>query len=39
MSERHWRLWVSVLVGWTLVGVSFTLNYYLFSDHYVAIFR
>jgi len=39
MSERHWRLWISVLVGWTLVGVSFTLNYYLFSDHYVAIFR
>src|SRR5947209_9429739 len=39
MSGRHWRLWVSVLVGWTLVGVSFTLNYYLFSDHYVAIFR
>src|SRR5436190_5691795 len=39
MSERHWRLWVSVLIGWTLVGVSFTLNYYLFSDHYVAIFR
>jgi sensor histidine kinase YesM len=39
MFERHWRLWLSVLVGWTLVGVTFTLNYYLFSDHYVRIFR
>jgi two-component system LytT family sensor kinase len=37
--RRHWRLWVFVLVGWTLVGLTFTLNYYLFSDHYVAIFR
>jgi sensor histidine kinase YesM len=32
-------LWVFVLVGWTLIGLTFTLNYYLFSDHYVAIFR
>src|ERR1044072_7645214 len=39
MLERHWRLRLSVLVGWTLIGLTFTLNYYLFSDHYVAIFR
>lgn len=39
MSERHWRLRLSVLIGWTLIGLTFTLNYYLFSDHYVAIFR
>ena len=39
MFERHWRLRLSVLVGWTLIGLTFTLNYYLFSDHYVAIFR
>jgi two-component system, LytTR family, sensor kinase len=28
-----------VVVAWTLIGLTFTLNYYLFSDHYVAIFR
>jgi two-component sensor histidine kinase len=39
LLRRHWRLWVFVLFGWTLVGLTFTLNYYLFSDHYVAIFR
>src|SRR5881275_1316271 len=39
MLGRHWRLRLSVLVGWTLIGLTFTLNYYLFSDHYVAIFR
>jgi two-component system LytT family sensor kinase len=39
LLRRHWRLWVCVLFGWTLVGLTFTLNYYLFSDHYVAIFR
>ena len=37
--QPHWRLWLCVSVGWTLVGLTFTLNYYLFSDHYVAIFR
>jgi two-component system, LytTR family, sensor kinase len=39
MFERHWRLRLTVLAGWTLIGLTFTLNYYLFSDHYVAIFR
>ena len=33
------RLWVCVLLGWTLLGLSFTLNYYLFAGHYVAIFK
>jgi two-component system LytT family sensor kinase len=35
----YWRLWLAVIVGWTLIGLTFTLNYYLFSDHYVAIFK
>jgi sensor histidine kinase YesM len=39
MLKPHWRLWIVILTGWTLVGLTFTLNYYLFSDHYVAIFR
>jgi two-component system LytT family sensor kinase len=39
MRESHWRLWIAVVIGWTLIGLIFTLNYYLFADHYVAIFR
>jgi two-component system, LytTR family, sensor kinase len=39
MHRSHWRLWLSVIVGWTLIGLTFALNYYLFADHYVAIFK
>jgi two-component system LytT family sensor kinase len=39
MLKRGWVLWVLVLVVWTLVGLSFTLNYYFFAGHYVAIFK
>ncbi len=33
------RLWVIVLIGWILIGLTFTLNYYLYADHYVFIFK
>ncbi|HKS21271.1 MAG TPA: histidine kinase [Thermoanaerobaculia bacterium] len=36
---NHSRMPLFVLTGWTLIGVSFTLNYYLFAGHYVAIFK
>ncbi len=39
MQKSHWRLQLAVIVGWTLIGLTFTFNYYLFSDHYVAIFK
>src|SRR5215467_3451943 len=39
LKASHRRLWVSVIIGWTLIGLIFTLNYYFFADHYVAIFR
>jgi two-component system, LytTR family, sensor kinase len=39
MSTRHRALWLLVLTGWVFIGLTFTLNYYLFADHYVAIFR
>jgi two-component system, LytTR family, sensor kinase len=39
MLKRGWVLWVLVLVAWTLVGLSFTLNYYFFAEHYVYIFK
>ncbi len=37
--NRRWMLWVTVAGGWILIGLSFTLNYYLYADHYVAIFK
>ena len=39
MRKSHWQLWLSVIGGWTLIGLTFALNYYLFADHYVAIFK
>ena len=35
----HAHLWLAIVIGWTLIGLTFTLNYYLFADHYVAIFK
>jgi len=39
MADNKRALWAAILIGWTMIGLSFTLNYYLFSDHYVAIFK
>jgi sensor histidine kinase YesM len=39
MVKRVRMMSIAILVGWTLIGLSFTLNYYLFADHYVAIFK
>jgi sensor histidine kinase YesM len=39
MFNRHRMLWLLVLIIWSLIGLSFTFNYYLFADHYVAIFK
>jgi sensor histidine kinase YesM len=39
MFKRYSTLWVLVLAVWMLIGLSFTLNYYFFAEHYVAIFR
>jgi two-component system LytT family sensor kinase len=39
MVKRDRMLAIALLIGWTLIGLSFTLNYYLFADHYVAIFK
>lgn len=39
MLKRGWVLWILVVLAWTLVGLSFTLNYYFFAGHYVAIFK
>ncbi|HXG94877.1 MAG TPA: histidine kinase [Blastocatellia bacterium] len=39
MAKRHSMMWVAALTGWTLIGLTFTLNYYLFAGHYVAIFK
>src|SRR6266550_5705417 len=37
--DRHRTFWVLVLVGWLMIGLSFTFNYYFFAEHYVAIFK
>jgi sensor histidine kinase YesM len=39
MSGRHRTFWILVLVGWLMIGLSFTFNYYFFAEHYVAIFK
>src|SRR5262249_11177201 len=39
MKRRRSIIWTLVFVGWMLIGLSFTLNYYVFSDHYVALFQ
>ena len=37
-SRRQRVLWASIAVGWMLIAVSFTFNYYYYSHHYVEIF-
>lgn len=32
-------VWLMVFLAWMTIGLSFTFNYYLFSDHYVEIFK
>lgn len=39
MLRRYSTLWILVLAVWMLIGLSFTLNYYFFAEHYVTIFR
>jgi len=39
MLRRYSTLWALVLSVWMLIGLSFTLNYYFFAEHYVTIFR
>lgn len=38
-DNPHAQLWLAIIIGWTLIGLTFTLNYYLFADHYVDIFK
>ena len=36
--ETRWRLWLSIVVGWMLIGAAYALNYYVYARHYVEIF-
>src|SRR5262249_57455121 len=38
MWQRHRILWTWIAAGWMLIALSFPLNYYFFSSHYVEIF-
>ena len=39
MLRRYTTLWLLVLAVWMLIGLSYTLNYFFFAAHYVAIFE
>lgn len=36
--STHWRLWLAITIGWTLIGLAYTLNYYFYARHYAEIF-
>jgi two-component system LytT family sensor kinase len=36
--RRRYFLWALILAVWVMIGLTWTLNYYFFADHYVAIF-
>lgn len=36
--REHWRLWLAIVVGWTLFGLAYTFQYYFYAHHYVEIF-
>src|SRR5215510_4230092 len=39
MTQRWQRtLWASIAAGWMLIAVSYTFNYFYYSNHYVQIF-
>lgn len=37
--RTHWRLWLSITVGWTLIGLAYALNYSIKAYLYVEIFE
>lgn len=34
-----WRLWLSIIVGCLLIGLTYALNYYIYAKHYVELFQ
>jgi two-component system LytT family sensor kinase len=34
-----WQLWLSTVIGWTLIGVAYALNYFVYASHYADIFK
>lgn len=36
--KTRWRLWLSIFIGWTLIGLAYTFNYSHYADNYVKIF-
>jgi sensor histidine kinase YesM len=37
--REHWRLWLAIVVGWTLFGLAYTFHYYFYAVHYTEIFK
>jgi two-component sensor histidine kinase len=36
--KAHWRLWLAIIIGWTLIGLAYTFNYSHYALNYVRIF-
>ncbi len=36
--KAHWRLWLAIIIGWTLIGLAYTFNYSHYALNYVKIF-
>jgi two-component system LytT family sensor kinase len=36
--RMHWWLWLSIFIGWALIGVAYAVNYSVYATHYVDIF-
>lgn len=37
--REHWQLWLAIVVGMTLLGLAYTLQYYVYARHYTKIFN
>ena len=36
--RSNWRLWLSIIIGWMVIGLAYALNYHIYASHYVEIF-
>ena len=39
MLKTHWWLWLSIMIGWGLIGFAYAINYSHYARHYVEIFQ
>src|SRR5437762_8562969 len=39
MRKRRWLIWIVAFAGWVLVGLTFGINDYLFSEVYLRYYK